>query len=126
MPEMQLGLYDLEASHAGFVAQTEHGVEVFMDQTTLVDFELHHTCVYVVGDINNSGTFNGIDVTYGVFYFKGFRIPQYSCFCDGRTWYVAGDVNGDCIYNGLDIVYIVSFFKGGPPWYPCPSCPPVN
>ena len=71
MPEMQLGLYDMEASHTGFITQTEHGVEVFMDQTTSVDFELHHTCVYVEGDANGNGMMNGIDVTYGVRYFKG-------------------------------------------------------
>jgi len=38
-------------------------------------------CQYVVGDINNNGALNGIDVTYGVGYFKGGPLPPYSCEC---------------------------------------------
>jgi hypothetical protein len=123
MAEMQLGAYDIEASHAGFVTQTETGVEVFPDQTTTVNFGLHHTCVYVTGDANGNGTMNGIDVTYGVRYFKGGAPPPYSCYCDGHTWYVAGDVNADCVYNGLDVVFIVACFKNGGSYHSCPACP---
>jgi hypothetical protein len=122
MPEMQLGFYDLEASHDGFVAQTMLGIEVFMDQTTSVDFELHHPCIYIEGDINGNGAMNGIDVMYGVRYFKGGVPPPYSCFCNGYTWYVAGDVNGDCVFNGLDIVYIIGHYKCGYPYMSCPAC----
>jgi hypothetical protein len=82
-------------------------------------------CDYVVGDANGSGSFNGLDVTYGVAYFKGGPVPPYECECTpGSTWYVAGDVNGSCNYNGLDITYAVAFFKGGPDPFPCPDCPP--
>lgn len=123
MSEMQLGAYDVEASHTGFVTQTETGIEVFPDQTTTVNFGLHHTCVYITGDANGNGAFNGIDVTYGVSYFKGGQPPPYTCYCDGHTWFVAGDTNGDCVYNGLDITYGVSYFKGGPAIHPCPACP---
>jgi hypothetical protein len=124
MPEMQLGAYDIEASHAGFTPQTETGIEVFPDQTTTINFGLHHTCVYVEGDANGNGVMNGIDVTYGVRYFKGEGPPPpYTCFCDGHTWYVSGDTNGDCVYNGLDIVYIIACFKNGFPYHSCPACP---
>ena len=82
-------------------------------------------CTYVPGDINGSGTTNGIDVTYGVSYFKGGTPPPYSCECTpGNTWYVAGDVNANCVFNGIDITYMVTFFKGGAALQYCPSCPP--
>ena len=84
-------------------------------------------CQYVVGDVNNNGTFNGIDVTYGVSYFKGGNPPPYSCECTtGNTWFVAGDVNASCNFNGIDITYMVTFFKGGSPCLPCPNCPPAS
>jgi hypothetical protein len=80
-------------------------------------------CQYIAGDINNNGTFNGIDVSYGVGYFKGGPPPPYSCDCIGSSWYVAGDVNGNCVFNGIDISYAVSYFKGGAMAVSCPSCP---
>jgi len=83
-------------------------------------------CDYVVGDANNSGDLNGLDVTFGVNYFKGGPQPPYECECtEGSTWYVAGDVNGSCNYNGLDITYAVAYLKGGPDPFPCPDCPPA-
>jgi predicted extracellular nuclease len=85
-------------------------------------------CEYVVGDANGNGTFNGLDVTYSVAYFKGGPPPPYECECpegSGNIWYVAGDVNGSCSYNGLDVTYMVAYFKGGPGPRPCPDCPPI-
>jgi hypothetical protein len=84
-------------------------------------------CNYIVGDINNSGNLNGVDVTYGVSYFKGGPAPPYSCECvPGNTWFVAGDVNASCNFNGVDITYLVSYFKGGSAPRPCPECLPGN
>jgi hypothetical protein len=84
-------------------------------------------CEYVVGDVNDSDTYNGLDITYGVAFFKGGDPPPYECECTpGNTWYVAGDVNNSCSYNGLDITYGVSYFKGGPDPIPCEDCPPVE
>jgi hypothetical protein len=84
-------------------------------------------CDYVVGDANDSGSLNGLDVTYGVNYFKGGSLPPYECECTpGNTWYVAGDVNASCNYNGLDITYLVSYLKGGPAPEPCADCPPIE
>jgi hypothetical protein len=83
-------------------------------------------CDYVVGDANNSGGYNGLDVTYSVNYFKGGSAPPYSCECTpGNIWYVAGDVNASCSYNGLDVTYGVVYFKGGSAPMPCADCPPV-
>jgi len=83
-------------------------------------------CEYVVGDANNTGDFNGLDVTFGVNFFKGGNQPPYECECTpGDTWYVAGDVNGSCNYNGLDITYAVAYLKGGPALVPCSDCPPA-
>jgi len=84
-------------------------------------------CDYVVGDANDSGSLNGLDVTYGVNYFKGGAVPPYECECTpGNIWYVAGDVNASCNYNGLDITYLVSYLKGGPDPAPCADCPPAG
>lgn len=84
-------------------------------------------CDYVTGDANNSGGYNGLDITYGVSFFKGGPSPGYECECaEGNTWYVAGDVNGSCNYNGLDITYGVAYFKGGPDPVSCADCPPVG
>lgn len=85
------------------------------------------SCVYTTGDANNSGEFNGLDVVFGVAYFKGGPPPPYECECTpGNIWYVGGDVNGNCSYNGLDITYAVGYLKGGPDLVPCPDCPPPN
>ena len=84
-------------------------------------------CSYEVGDVNNSGTYDGLDIIYGVAFFKGGSPPPYECECTpGNTWYVAGDVNNSCTYNGLDITYGVAYFKGGPLSMPCEDCPPVG
>jgi plastocyanin len=83
-------------------------------------------CHYVLGDINNNGATNGIDVVYGVGYFKGGPIPPISCICPPHgVLYAAGDVNGSCVFNGIDITYFVGYLKGGPALIPCPSCPPT-
>jgi len=87
-------------------------------------------CEYIVGDVNGSDSYNGLDITYGVAYFKGGPDP----FCPFgscpippcNTFFYCGDVNGSCSYNGLDITYGVAYFKGGPGPVPCPSCPPVG
>jgi hypothetical protein len=84
-------------------------------------------CDYVVGDVNNSGEYNGLDVTYSVSYFKGGPEPPLICEClPGEFWFVSGDVNNSCSYNGLDVTYGVAYFKGGPDPGPCQDCPPVS
>jgi hypothetical protein len=84
-------------------------------------------CDYIIGDVNNSGGYNGLDVTYGVAYLKGGDLPSYECECtEGSVWYVAGDVNSSCNYNGLDITYGVAYFKGGADPIPCADCPSVE
>jgi hypothetical protein len=86
-------------------------------------------CDYVTGDVNGSDSYNGLDITYGVAYFKGGNNPVCpfgTCPippCD--NFFYCGDVNGSCSYNGLDITYGVAYFKGGPGPIPCPNCPPI-
>ena len=80
-------------------------------------------CNYVTGDINGNGTANGVDITYGVGYFKGGAIPPLSCLCGTHgALFAAGDVNGDCSFNGIDIAYFVSYLKGGALLHSCPDC----
>jgi hypothetical protein len=87
-------------------------------------------CDYVVGDVNGSASYNGLDITYGVNFFKGGGLPMCpfgSCPvppCD--EFYYCGDVNASCSYNGLDITYGVNYFKGGAGPMPCPDCPPTG
>lgn len=60
---------------------------------------------FIVGDVNGSGTVNGIDVVYLTNYFKGgAAIP---------VPILRADANGSCDVNGIDVVYLVNFFKGG-------------
>jgi hypothetical protein len=87
-------------------------------------------CVYVPGDINGNSNANGIDVTYGVAFFKGGNVPPIDCNppCTGVAdpFYAAGDVNGNCAFNGIDITYYVAYLKGlQPSLRHCESCPPA-
>jgi hypothetical protein len=88
-------------------------------------------CAYVPGDINGNGSANGIDVTFGVSFFKGGSLPPIDCNppCAAQTdpFYAAGDVNGNCTFNGIDITFFVSYLKGGrPALLFCPNCPPIQ
>lgn len=84
-------------------------------------------CSYIPGDINGNGDANGVDVTYGVNYFKGFGPqPPDTCDCPPHgEMFVSGDVNSNCEFNGVDITYFVNYLKGiGPELLYCPDCPP--
>jgi hypothetical protein len=90
-------------------------------------------CVYRPGDINGNGATNGIDVTYGVGFFKGGPVPPNNCGnpvgpCpQASPFYAAGDVNGSCVFNGIDITFFVGFLKGQQPaLLNCPTCPPAT
>jgi len=86
-------------------------------------------CDYMVGDVNGSNNYNGLDITYGVNFFKyGTPDPQCNPDCPPcQGWHYCGDVNASCNYNGLDITYGVNYFKyGSPAPDPCADCPPVE
>jgi hypothetical protein len=89
-------------------------------------------CEYVTGDVNGSDSYNGLDITYGVNFFK-YGTPEPQCpygscpvpSCD--AFFYCGDVNASCNYNGLDITYGVNYFKfGSPAPNPCGDCPPAG
>ena len=84
---------------------------------------------YLPGDINNNGTFNAIDLMYGVNYMRGRgNPPPYfnNCLPHSPGLYPAGDINADCSFNGLDITYGVNYLKGsGPVPGSCADCPPT-
>ena len=91
---------------------------------TVLDTASGGNCNFIIGDINGSGTANGIDVTYGVGYFKGGPPPPVSCDCPPYgNIYPGGDVNGNCAFNGIDISFYVSYLKGGAVLSSCPNCP---
>jgi hypothetical protein len=82
---------------------------------------------YIVGDVNGSGGYDGLDIIYGVAFLKGGPPPTFVCECaTGMVLYPGGDVNNSCSYNGLDITYGVAYFKGGSDPIPCQDCPPVS
>lgn len=83
-------------------------------------------CDYIPGDVNGSASYNGLDITFGVNYFKGGNPPLCPECALCPDWFYCGDVNGSCDYNGLDITYGVAYFKGGSDPVPCPDCPPAN
>jgi len=83
---------------------------------------------YYPGDINGNFVANGLDVVYGVSYFRGGPPPPvdlgYICV-PFAPFYAAGDVNGNCAFNGIDISYFVNYLKGVyPQLLYCPNCPP--
>jgi hypothetical protein len=86
-------------------------------------------CHYIPGDINGNGSANGIDVTFGVTYFKGGPSPANACDCRPDVplypFYASGDVNGNCAFNGIDVTFYVAYLKGLQPelgW--CQDCQP--
>ncbi|UCE65796.1 MAG: hypothetical protein JSU85_13170 [Candidatus Zixiibacteriota bacterium] len=81
-------------------------------------------CYYILGDVNGSRNYNGLDITYGVAFFKGGPSPICPTCPHSPQWYYCGDVNGSCSYNGVDITYGVAYFKGGPEPVPIPDFPP--
>jgi hypothetical protein len=120
------GTYHELYHKTGFRDTTVQNIVAVPGENTNITVVLSNrpACEYVWGDINNSHNLNGLDVTYGVSYFKGGPPPGYSCDCPPHgVFYAAGDVNGSCSFNGLDITYLVAYFKGGPPPHPCVDCP---
>lgn len=89
-----------------------------------------YSCSYVTGDVNGNDIYNGLDIIYGVNFFRGGLepgCPLGSCAvspCD--DFFYCGDVNGSCTYNGLDITYGVTYLRGGPGLVCCPGCPPAE
>jgi len=123
------GTYSALYTKYSYLDSTITDVVITSNNTTTLDVTLtfHHQCDYVVGDVNGSGVVNGLDIMYGVVFFKEGNPPNCLCECTpGHIWYVCGDVNASCSYNGLDITYLINYFKGGPPPMPCPDCPPIN
>jgi CubicO group peptidase (beta-lactamase class C family) len=124
------GSFDVRFRHADYEEVVVEDVSVVIGETTYVDIFMQPPCDYVVGDVNGSDSYNGLDITYGVAFFKGGPAPHCplgSCYippCD--AFFYCGDVNGSCSYNGLDITYGVAYFKGGAAPIPCSNCPPVE
>ena len=121
------GVYDVLLSHVQYRDTLIADLSIPLEYITLdISLTASGPCgSYAVGDVNGSGNYNGLDITFGVAFFKGGALPMYECECGpGNTWFVSGDVNASCNYNGLDITYGVNYFKGGDGPAPCPDCPP--
>jgi hypothetical protein len=121
------GTVRAEFSANGYRDTTVTNINIVGGDTTFLDVVLTATggCAYVPGNINGVPPANGIDVTYGVAYFKGGNPPADICPCPPHgNLYVAADVNASCTVNGIDITYFVGFLKGGPPLRWCADCPP--
>ena len=102
------------------------GLVIISQDTIQVDVISQCGCSYIVGDVNGSDSYNGLDVTFGVSFFKGGAEPLCGECPVCPDWWYCGDVNGSCTYNGLDITYGVSYFKGGAGPNPCEDCAPLG
>jgi hypothetical protein len=120
------GSYNLIFAMAGYFDRTIMGTTALAGDTTFVDITMFHSgaCIFTAGDINGDRAANGIDVVYGVSYFKGGNRPPQVCDCPPHgSVFVSGDVNGNCQFDGLDIAYFVNYLKGfGPAPLGCPDC----
>jgi hypothetical protein len=124
--------YDLIAGKDGYADTTINDYNIASGVAT-VNFTLHPPaggCHYVPGDINGNGSANGIDVTFGVAFFKGGNPPPIDCNppCTSapEPFFAAGDVNGNCAFNGIDITFFVAYLKGiQPTLRNCETCPPT-
>jgi hypothetical protein len=75
-----------------------------LSNSPLID--LSNPQITVIGDVNNSGAVNGLDVVYLVNSLKGkSTIPEPE---------IRADVNGLPGVNGLDAVYLRAYLCGGP------------
>ena len=113
----------------GYMDSVVASVIIIANETTYLNVALRPGCIYIPGDANSSGEFNGLDVGYSINYFKGIgSAPADTCACPGHgIIYSAGDANGNCVYNGLDITYSVNYLKGiGPAPRGCGDCSPAN
>jgi hypothetical protein len=130
------GYYEIAISE-GPVIVTVEAAGYFADsrEVTVIDYQtVRHDvalekipgCDYVVGDVNGSDNYNGLDITYGVAFFKGGNPPLCAECALCPDWHYCGDVNGSCNYNGLDITYGVAYLKGGPAPIRCADCPPIG
>jgi hypothetical protein len=121
--------YDIVFRHRDYADTIVSGFSVPSGDTAILNLSgLPVGCMYIPGDINGSGLTNGLDIVYGVSFFKGGLQPVISCsMCpQAAPFYAAGDVNGSCSFNGIDITYLVIYFKGGPGLLHCPSCPSIG
>jgi hypothetical protein len=133
--DVMAGIYRETFEKAGYDDLEITGIVVLSGQTTDVDPVMVESggCAYIPGDINGNGQANGIDVTYGVGYFKGGPPPPIDCGTpvgpcpQGSPFFAAGDVNGNCAFNGIDVTFYVSYLKGGQPaLLYCLTCPPAR
>jgi hypothetical protein len=121
------GVYHQSFSYPPYPDTSLNNLVVVAGETTFVSMIMppENLPQYATGDVNGSGSFNGLDVTFSVAYFKGGPLPPYSWDCVPHgVFFVAGDVNASCNFNGLDVTYMVAYLKGGPQLQPCPDCPP--
>ncbi len=119
------GVFEIDPVTGAIIEQKATGSGRFIELVSTGAGPPPSGCQYVPGDVNNSTSYNGLDITYSVAYLKGGPAPPYECECTpGNTWFVAGDVNNSCTFNGLDITYGVAYFKGGAGPIPCADCLP--
>ena len=121
---MTPGIYDVEISLSDYSTIIISGVEIVVQETTIVNFRFSESCIYVAGDINNSGNLNGLDLVYLNYWIKG-GPPPMECECPPfGSLYVTADVNGSCSFNYQDITYLLSYYRGGNAPIGCADCPP--
>ena len=122
------GTYSASFSKEDFSDTTIANILIMPDEVYDLSFTFQFltNCNYTMGDGNNNGHFNGLDVVYVMSWLKGGPEPPMCQCTPGTVWPVALDFNGSCSFNGLDILYVITYFKGGPAPEFCTDCPPNN
>jgi hypothetical protein len=125
---LEAGLYSATYSKEDFSDTTITGIQIESDETLDLSFTFYFLtdCYYTMGDGNNNGHFNGLDIVYTMAWLKGGPAPIHCQCTPGNIWPTSLDFNGSCNFNGLDILYVINYFKGGPAPTYCTDCPPSN
>ena len=119
---------------SAFTAGTAYGIQVvgqyfYVAADSALQIFKFRTgeCDYVPGDVNGSGIFNGLDVTYAILWLRGRPYaPPDVCDCPPHgIIYAAADANGSCAFNGMDITFMINHLMFGGIRF-CPDCPPVD
>ena len=125
---LEAGTYSASFTKEDFSDTTITGIEIESDELYDLSFTFYFNsnCYYTMGDGNNNGYFNGLDIVYTMAWIKGGPPPVF-CRCTPNNEFPSAlDFNGSCDFNGLDILYVVNYFKGGPEPMYCVDCPPSN
>jgi hypothetical protein len=125
------GIYALSLSAGEYYAfftkenyadTTISDITITPEGTTIVDltFDFIGICEYVVGDVNGSQSMNGLDVTFGINYFKYGYPEPIGCRLAMSGMYAAMSTDRASIMAWISLT-ILQYIRGDPRRYPAPT-----